>query len=194
MKLITLTLLIVLCSGCASLVPNERKQSASVKAAETLNTESEKTIRRTLTIAPSIWTKLRKAGVEGGKQMASNPDYASTDAGPYVHEVLEVNSTSTTGAGSKDAATGSLAVSIPLGVKLILLAIGLGLLVLIIWIIRKQSAAVDAAFKVGDNGMAALISQLETWAQTSTNPEDTAKANALLNLANKERGKIGRKK
>lgn len=117
-----------------------------------------------------------------------------TGTNAVVREVIEATSSDLTDAGSKDKATGFFSVTLPMGVKLLLLAAGSGALLLVIWLIRRSSAAADAAFRVADQGAAVAISHVENALATTTDPTELSKLNALRATLEKERGKLTKKR
>lgn len=175
MKRLITILALVLASGCASLVPSERAQSAAVKATEALATQQSLTIRRAL-----------DSGMERSLAVASNAPVTSAP----LHEQLEITSTTTTDAGSRSSDIGSSIVTIPLFVKLIGLAIGTLFLIIVIWLLRRSSVAVNAAWGAGDTALATLTDRIASIASQASDPAHKSNLNDLLATAQKERGKL----
>lgn len=176
------TLLVItalLLTGCSMLVPSEKRVSQSVQATEAIHSDVERTTERTMTVVPEM-------------AMAVRPDsnVVAIPLGSSVSEVTRTTTRATTGAGSRDTAAGSSTVSIPLGVKIAILAFALGLLWLVIWLWRRTSPAVDAALSAGDRAIANAISQVENALATTTDAGELAKLNAQRALLEKERGKL----
>lgn len=178
-KLISGVLLLLALAGC-SLLPVDKSRSESVRATEALAVESEKTIQRVLEVSPV--------------QAMPAPHKGDAAAATPMREEVRVTSRTVTGAGSRSSAAGMSSVSVPLAVKLILLAVGLGLLWLVIWLWRRTSPAVEAAFSAGDRAVAGAIERLEMLARQTTNPEDLTKINAQLAALEKDRGRLASKK
>lgn len=173
---LTLLLPCLLCA-CSALVPSEKRVSQSVQATEAIATESERTTRRTMSVVPEMAMRVAQPSNSVGIPLA-------------ITETLDESVRVSTGAGSKDKAAGTSAISIPLGVKLTLIAVGLGLLWLVIWLWRRTSPAVDAALGAGDRAIAAAITQVEHALSTSTDASELTKLNAQKALLEKERGKL----
>ena len=178
MKLTLILLVAGMLAGCGTLVPSERRASQSVQATEAIATETQQTMRRTFEVVPQAATAMQ---LSNGVPVA-------------VSESLTVESRTTTGAGSEDRAKGTSQISIPLFVKVIGLAVGLGMLWLVLWIIRKQSVAAQAAWSAADRAVADSIDFVEAKARESTNPEELNKLNAELARLEKRRGKLASEK
>lgn len=169
---------LMLC-GCAGLVPSEKRISQSVQATEAIHSDVERTTERTMSVVPEM-------------AIAVKPDsnVVAIPLGSSVSEVTRTTTRAITGAGSKDSAQGSSAISIPLGVKIAIFAFSIGLLWLVIWLWRRTSPAVDAAFSAGDRAIASAIAQVENALATSTDAGELSKLNAQRALLEKERGKL----
>lgn len=172
----SLLLLALLLSGC-SLLPSEHRSSEAVKSSEATAATHETTVRRSFEAVPEMTTRLS----QWGTNVAGTP--------VAVRETLDVRDVYDTNAGSRAAAQGSSITSLPLGTKLILVAIGGFLLLALVWAIRRSSVAADAAFRAGDTAFAGITNHLSAMASTSTNPEHLNILNSLKAEVEKARGK-----
>lgn len=167
-------LVAVLLSGCGSLLPSERQQSASVKATEALATQQSLTIQRALS-----------TGLEQATRISPNGSIITTP----LQEQLSISSSTTSNAGSRSSEWGAFAQTIPWGVKLLLLAAGLFALIAVVWLLRRSSAAANATYTAFDSALAGLTNQVASLATTSTDPSHKALLTTLLAATEKARGK-----
>lgn len=173
----TLTIaLIATVTGCTPLL-SERKASEAVRSSEAVAASHETTIKRTFESVPELASAVQQSGTG----VVSVP--------LAVRETLEVRDTTDHSAGSRATAQGSSITSLPMGTKLILLAIGGFLLLALVWAIRRSSVAANAAYKAGDAALGNVISHVGSMAATSTNPEQLNLLNSLRAEIERARGK-----
>lgn len=84
-------------------------------------------------------------------------------------------------------------ITIPGGVKMILAAVGLGLLVFVFGIIRRSSASVRAVTNAADRGIANAINRIEAKLYAATSAEEKAAHAATLSELEKARGQAARR-
>jgi hypothetical protein len=180
-----LTLSALFLSGCGSLIPSERKSSESVKASEAIATAQNQTVRRTLEVVPEMANKIAQWG--------SNVSSVSL---PAIREQVEVISSSDSNAGTKEQAFGSNAVSIPLGVKLGLIGVGIAIIVgalLFAWRSVK-STSFGQGLALADEALARQVRSWRNYAATVRDPEEQSEANAEIAELEAERGRLATQK
>lgn len=156
--------LAALLAGCSHLIPTERTESAGVKASETISATHDLTVEAAVkTLAPTI----------------------STNGGS-----IRIYSKAAQVAGSTENISANSLLKIPFGVKLMLLAGGLGALTAVIWFIRRQYAAVDVAFRTADQGFARAIEKVRARAVAATDHREIALAQQEIAQLEAERGRI----
>jgi hypothetical protein len=209
MKIVLPFILAAFLTGC-SLLPTSKTQSEAVKAADSLSTQSQQTFRKVTTGTPAptgpavrvggIWNRVTLPGVSpapevvkvapGGVYAPSQAPVAS--ALPPFQETVEFTAGSDQTVASKSSAKGTLDVSIPMGVKIGLVGVGLILLAWGVRTIRASSAAVNAAYGAAD---ATLASRIRSWrekAVTATDPTEIAKLQSNIAELEADRGKLAR--
>jgi predicted extracellular nuclease len=173
-------LVLFLFAGCG-LIPSERQKSESTSAAEKLGASHDLTVDRIFSTGPSE---------QAFRYFSSNG--VSSQALPPVYEQTHVESKSSQNAGSKDAASGESSVSIPFGVKIGL--VGVGLIVCVVGIKFLVSAAKNTAagqaVSVFDGMLSNYLQSWRTHAQTTTDPHEMAEANAEIAELEAMRGKL----
>jgi uncharacterized membrane protein YuzA (DUF378 family) len=193
-------LFIFVISGCSALVPSEQQKSQSVKATEALATQQSMTIRRALDSGPAIAmthqqiptaprnTSGYSRSVSPGLPLPPDAEVTSTP----IHERLEIVTETTTAAGTKSAADGSSISSIPMGVKIGL--VGVGIIALIIGLKFGWSAIKTTAFgqglSAGDAALAEMIRAHRSKASITTDPTELAKTNSMIADLEATRGRL----
>lgn len=179
----------VLCAllcGCGTLVPKESQKSQSVQATENLGTESERTIRRVLEVTPQIGhgLKIQKDGI-----------VTTYDLPAALKEDLTMTTASRTGAGSTSKAEGSLISSIPLGVKLALIGIGIAAIVAALAMAWKyvKNTALGQGISLGDEILQNKIRTKRAAAMAATDAKEIAQHNAEIAEMEAERGRLAAK-
>jgi hypothetical protein len=170
---------ILFANGC-SLLPSERHRSEALKTTEAISTSADRTTERTLTVTPEFAMAVRDSNV------------VAIPLGPSVTEVVKVSSSTATGAGSRENSQASLAVTIPLGVKLLLVAAGIAALVgVVIW---ARRAAAGTAFGQGlnlaDEILARQIRKLRERVSLSSDDGEQKKVLADIGDLEAERGRL----
>jgi hypothetical protein len=166
-------------NGC-SMLPAERQRSEALKTTEQISTSADRTTERTLTVTPEFAMAVRDSNV------------VAIPLGPSVTEVVKVSSSTATGAGSRENSQASLAVTIPLGVKLLLVAAGIAALVgVVIW---ARRAAAGTAFGQGlnlaDEILARQIRKLRERVSLSSDDGEQKKVLADIGDLEAERGRL----
>lgn len=179
MRIISLLLLACLLSGCTSLLPHERKQQVAIESAGRLSVESQTQLTKQVENAPPP-VNVTSSGQSNTVSVVVLPTKTTTTATQSSGQT----------ARSTDHDFGSLASSIPAGVKLILLAIGVILFLGIIWYVRRSSAAANAAFSAADSALARQIDKLTSSATVESDPVKIAHYASLRADLEKERGKL----
>ena len=176
---------ILLCS-CGSLLPSERQRSESVRATENLAVEQERTIRRVLEVTPQ--NSLAGTRVSPGLTGSRDPVVTVTP----LREDLSYTTKTRTGAGSANRSEASLVESIPLGVKILLVAAGTGALVLAVRYAVKsvRGTAIGEAIALADSSLSASIRAKRHAAQVETDPATMARLNAEIAESEAERGRL----
>lgn len=173
----------LLVAGCGTLIPSEHKEQVAVRTAgELAATHSANVTKQSENVAPPM--NLSISGKDNKLDLKVESARTST----------KVEAADTQDSSGHDSAFGSSMHTIPLFVKLIGAAIGLGLLFFVIkWIVsylRKSSPAIDAAFQAGDELAAKWINEARHEAMATTDPNALAKLNARIAQMEADRGKF----
>lgn len=171
-------------TGCmGTLLPHEVNQKAALTSAANIQTVHETQITKRTEGSPTP-VSITQSGTNNVAMVSVQP--------PKVEATIN-DSAGSTSRTDQQSSTSWIS-SIPWGVKLIALAIGIGLLFLVLryaWTyIRTNSPAVAAAYDAGDAALATLIGHLESKRSTATDAPTQANLNDLLAVAQKERGKL----
>lgn len=185
---------VMLLSGC-SLVPTEKQQSQSVKSTEAISTSHDRTIERALEVTPEYGMKVSNAGTITVRDLNSPPQAPQTVSivplAPSVRETLTIRESSGQNAGSHDTAAGTSITSIPFGVKIVL--IGIGILILTFSLIFAwryvKTTAVGQGINLGDAILSSHIKKLRDRAINATDPAVKAQHMADIAELESERGK-----
>lgn len=205
MKKLFLILFVVLICGCAGLVPNEHKTSESVKSSEAIAVAQNQTIKRTLEVVPEMAIKISQPSAVSSvalpaHQSAPTAAAQSAQSSPVIvtpaaiREQVEVTTQSSTDGGSIDSARGKTEVSIPMGVKLALLGIGLAILIgALVWGWKYvKTTAFGQAIEVADMALANQIRVLREKVAASIDPKEHAETQARIASLEAERGKLAK--
>lgn len=176
------SLSLVLLAGCSALIPTEHKEQVAVQTAGELSAHQQDNLTKRSSL-PNLIASGKESKIE--VTLPQGVSYQS-----------EANASSTVASSGQDSAKGSTTSSIPLFVKIIGAAVGLGLLAAVVfWIVSSvragaAGAAASAAFNLADQHIAGSISSLESMIRISNDP--TQKNTLLAQLADleKTRGKI----
>lgn len=116
----------------------------------------------------------QKALADFVQSVKPNPTTIVLPDGTRIEQTPPTNTSAHTEAteGSDSASSGfySWSESVPFFVKLIGVAVGGALLVGLVWFIRKQSVAVNAAWQFADDRLAGLVKSIQAKRATSTDP------------------------
>lgn len=181
-KTITLVAVSSMLVGCGTMVPQQRQETATSRYVDTLGQKSVGEFAGK--IDPSFWPSVTVSNIGKGSVSVAMP----------AHKEVNATVSSKGQAGSQDFLSWDSIVSIPLGVKLILLAMGIYGVVMVLKYVRKSSASVNAAWQAADQSLARQITKLRNRATTTSNPMEMAQLNADISDAEAERGKMAAQK
>jgi hypothetical protein len=167
MKILPILVIAVALAGC-SVLPTEHSKSQGVKSAEEISTTQSLVVER----------------IARGLAVANDPEVSS----------FRIEAHSRQEADTKAKATGSTEVTIPMGVKLALLGVGILILLFAISSVRRYSLAANAAYSLADSKMAGIISALRSRATLSTDAAQIAEAQHLIAEVEKSRGQLAARK
>lgn len=145
-------------SGCGL---KEQHSTLDQKQRESIaETTTAKVLRETATVQPEV--NVKTTAKDGSSTEVTIPATAT--------QKIEAETAAT--ADSDSAASGNAAQSdsFPMFVKLIGVGVGLLILLLVWWLIRRSSKAVDAAWVAADGMVASKIHNLRTHQTASTDP------------------------
>lgn len=160
---------ILLLCGC-SMMPATKHESAATKAADSIANQQSMTVEKTVELqAPTLTAFVPQPGTEPQQIKMASPSaileapvqsvmpssYISSGQG--YRSSVKVTSASGQTAGSNTAADSAFSITLPLGVKLILLALGIILFIVAIWLAKRSSPAVAAAVSAGERGIAGAV-------------------------------------
>lgn len=182
---------LLLLAGCSTLLPSKRTENASITTAEKISASHDLAItraiegekRQPLPPAPNVTVSGTNNAVK--VELYRPPDYFT----PYSEKV-QINSAAEQGANSNESASSRFRVSLPLGVSLILIAVGLLLLVFAWNKVRQSSAAVNAGFLAADGMMANRIKAATERAMRTTEPVKLAELNAEVASLHADRASL----
>lgn len=197
MKNLTI-LLLLLTTGCGTLVPTERSNQSAVETADRLSARQSETFRRIVegTKVESHELPPVKIGGLGNKVELTIENPPAQEFQPYPPASAPYREETTYSANNQSESKSALESvtkfesSIPLGVKLTLFGFGMVVVVLAIKYALNASAAGKAAFSAADQSIAGIIRNFRSEATTSTDPTDVAWLNAKIAELESERGRL----
>lgn len=186
---------VVFFTGCGSILPSKKTDQAAMKAAENLGSERTETLRHVVEGTRQPQTPqpvpLKVGGLWNKVDLKYDaPAPEKYRAVPPFHEETTWSSDSAQQAGSSERSFAKNTVTIPLGVSIALLGVGLIILLVAVTLWRRSSAAANAAYEAGDQGIAQVIRAVRARAVASTDPATIAHMNAIIAEAEAERGKM----
>lgn len=171
-------------SGC-NFMAGSKSKSESLQTAEKLTAQQEQTFRRV-----AVGTHGQSPQLEiKGKNNTVSYNYPPNPIIPPNEEV-EFASASGQDAGTNTTWLTKSKWSIPIGVSLILLGVGVFVVLWAMKAARNSSLAVDAAFKVADTALADLASKTGAKMAMSTNASDNASHAVEMAQVEKARRKL----
>jgi hypothetical protein len=193
-----IALALLLTTGCGTLVPTERSNQSAVETADRLSARQSETFRRIVegTKVESHELPPVKIGGLGNKVELTIENPPAQEFQPYPPVSAPYREETTYSANNQSESKSALdsitkfESTIPLGVKLTLLGLGI---VVVIWAIKyalNASAAGKAAFSAADQSLASIIRGLRSEATTSTDPLDLAWLNNKVAELESERGRL----
>jgi hypothetical protein len=169
MKQLLALILISLAAGC-SILPSTKHDSAATKAADNIASQQAITVEKIVDISPAI-------PATNGLPMA-------------YHAAVKVQANSGQNAASALAATGASSITIPLGVKLGLLAAGVLACIIVFGILRRKFVALDQGIRFADESIASRIRAARERASATRDESDMARANAEVAELESLRGRL----
>jgi hypothetical protein len=181
-RFIGLFQLVIVLAGCSA-VPHERQQTAAIKSADSISANHDLTIEKAVALEPPevvTWVQIPT-------QTNSIP------ATPAYHATVKVTSSAGQLASEKGASEGHNSFSIPLGAKLILLAVGFALLLLIFILAKRQfeNTALGQGVALADGVLADRIRAMRV-RLLHEQPADQVKTQAEIAELEAQRGRIKR--
>lgn len=183
MMLLFLVAITIALTGCGTMVPHENKNVATATDSQKTAQNAQVSMVKEAATTPPMDVQSSGTG---------NVVNVSISSAPIAKTVLSNAVVTSVDAGTAVKQTDEL--SIPLGVKLTLLGIGIlvaiGAIVWGIKILSNNSAAAKAAFAAADNGIAAMIAHIETQQAITTDAGQLLHLATLKAAAEKQRGKL----
>lgn len=160
MKHLSMILTVLMLGGC-SLIPTERSSLIQQQQRESIAANTTANVVTAAKVNPPEVT-ITTTAKDGSKIEVKQPAQVTeqTDARTGAHE----------DSNSEASGTNKNSVSIPMFVKIIGSAIGLFMLLIIFWLIKRSSSAVNAAWTWVDSAIANKIQTTRTLASTTTEP------------------------
>mgnify|MGYP001576748295 CR=1 FL=1 len=147
--------MLIALTGCGTLIPKESNEQAAIRATDSIATQNSVESHR------QIQPEIPSAEVI----TYNNEKVASKITLPAARQDILTKSESSQGANSKGSLMGGSSVSIPLGVKIILIALGIGSLAAVVFGIIKyaksQSPAIAAALSLADRAAKEAITRAD---------------------------------
>lgn len=185
-------------TGCSSMLPQKRTDTAAVQTAEKVATTSAEKFRRVTEGQPAPPPppppQVTVSGSSNAVSIVAAPERPAPgpsrlDPSPYREEVTYDSAGEVT-AGTQERASASREISLPLGVTLILCALGIIAMLAAFWLVRRSSAAADAAWQAVDQALANRIRAARARAQTETDTAELSRLNAERADLEEERGRL----
>ena len=226
-KTLLLAGLLIILAGCINPLGAKKTETETSKASERISTQQAITMEKMVTVepppsvevlipvnqlqasSPTVSTKGKtnvfshQAGL-----MATNPRSAGSLSAVYGDNIVvriparsetrvKTEATGDIAAMGNTSSQYSLLKDISLGGKMILFGTGLILILLAVWLVRKQYKAadvfiskIDSAVAIGESKFSARINMLKERALSSTDPVENSKISAEIAHLNEERGKF----
>lgn len=143
-------LCIVLLVGCSSLVPTSRQENAATRVSDSATSKAG--FEYAGTLSPAFWADVTVSNIGKGSVSVTMPKNYTANASSEIDAK----------AGSKDGFNYALIKQIPLGVRILLVALGVGALLAVWLVIRRYSMAARAAGDVADRRVAEAIKKADT--------------------------------
>jgi hypothetical protein len=176
----------LLFTGC-SLLPQKKEKSEALKTTENISSNQKEMLRRvTLGQKSPSGSEFRVGGMFNRVEVQAATNTAVVTPGlvvppptlPYREE-LTFESAVDQDVGTKTDAKAASKVSIPLGVSIGLVGVGLMLLLAAVQLWRRSSAAASAAYAAADSGLATAIRNVRNFSTISTDPLEIAKLKGM---------------
>lgn len=145
-----LLLAVVLLAGCSSLVPTSRQENAATRVSDSATSKAG--FEYAGTISPAFWPSVTVSNIGKGHVEVTMPQNFQANASSEIDAK----------AGSKDGFNYALIKQIPLGVRIILIAVGIASLLAVWLVIRRYSVAAKAAGDIADRRVAEAIKKADT--------------------------------
>ena len=180
--------IVLFLSGCGMLAGSKSK-SESLQTAERINARQEATFRKVSDGNPGQSPDLTIRG----KQNTVTYNFPPAPAQP-PHEETDLAQSSGQIAGTETSWLFKSKWTIPLGVSILLVGVGLLVLWFALGKIKRSSVAAAAAFKIADETVASCVERIGTKMATSTTPDENARNAAEMALLEKQRRKLAESK
>lgn len=177
-------LLIFFC-GCG-LVPKETQSQQTIKQTASLAATRNSELEQRIVSAPQP-TIVTSSNPKTGETMTTITPAPAVASSRYVDAMIAEG-------GEHSTNWYSFTESIPLGVKLILLAIGVGMFLAIWLYVRKVSLAAQEAGELADHVLAEQIQRLREKAIAATDHRDIAMHSTEIAALEAQRGRLAKKK
>lgn len=176
-------------AGCGSLLPAKRSSSTNASSTEAISAGHSIAVEKMVetTLPPVAPVKIDgDSNIVDVHLETSAPLPAKTSVNARTSEAL------TTTSANQSARESSS--TIPLGVNLALLGVGILIVLYAVKVARSSSVAVEAAYQTGDQVLARLIRRYRDEAMASTDPNDLAWLNSQVAHIEGERGRMAAEK
>lgn len=143
-------LCIALLVGCSSLVPTSRQENAATRVSDSATSKAG--FEYAGTISPAFWPSVTVSNIGKGSVSVEMPQNYRANVSSDINAK----------AGSKDWFDYSFVQQIPMGVRILLVALGLGALLAVWLVIRRYSVAAKTAGDIADRRVAEAIKKADT--------------------------------
>lgn len=169
-------------AGCLS-VPTEQASTLQQKQRENVTQKATSEFAKSLESSPAPLV-VEMTSKDGETMKVSQP--------APQHQAITGKAFSGEGSDSSAEGSSSWSLTVPLFVKLIGLAVGLGLLAVVVLMIRKHFTIVGAAWSFADEKVSDYIHNLRSIQTTSINPEVNAALKAAEAQAERLRAELNK--
>lgn len=184
-RYVALLSIVFLC-GC-QLFSGTTTKSQSTQSAENISAARDATIRKVTEGEKSLPYQFEVSGKNNKLELHLPPQPISKE--PF-RETLDYDEESAETAGSWTSWFSKYKYSIPMGLSICFIGIGILILFFAIRYARKSSVAVDAGFGLADQAIGQLINGVESKLAASTDPAENARLSNERAFLEKQRGKI----
>lgn len=214
-------ILLLLSVGCINPLGNAQKETTASKVSESIANQQSLSVERTTKSSPPPSLEITvpvnqvrqntpfPSGISRYNKTTTNDfgetrSFSSLGSGDIHIKIpsqsessVKATSDGETSSTGTSSSTYNFAKDISLGGKLILIAVGLGMLLFVVQAIRKRYKSVDflankldEAAAIAENKIASKINSLREKSLSSTDPVENSKIGAELSHWNETRGKL----